>query len=179
MKDLLNSAEYSFMLGTNSVNEETRSLFFADIYTDDEYLDAFGFILENVFKGIDNNRIPVEEVYNLIETEYNESGMNVVLGNFSNFSNFIRKLIEVKIQNLPYLETIEDFKALIDIADNLSEKIAISIYEAVLSRLVYSYRTVDDIDFTQKVINYVKNSTIETVDKKFYAIVNKVINHMH
>lgn len=97
MKDLLNSAEYSFMLGTNSVNEETRSLFFADIYTDDEYLDAFGFILENVFKGIDNNRIPVEEVYNLIETEYNESGMNVILGNFSNFSNFIKKLIEIKI----------------------------------------------------------------------------------
>ena len=179
MKDLLNSAEYSFMLGTNTVNGEVRSLFFADIYTDDEYLDAFGFILENIFKGIDNERILAEEVYNLVETEYNESGMGVILGNFSNFSSFIEKLIEVKIQKLPYLETIEDFKSLIDIADNLPEKIAISIYEAVLARLVYSYRTVDDIDFTQKVINYVRNSTINTADKKFYAIVSKVINHMH
>lgn len=177
-ESLMNAAEYMLMLGTNEVTDEVRAAYFTGITTHDEFLEAFGLILESVLKGIENEIIDRDTGYNLIKNEYTVSEMTTHLGDFSIFDNLVNQLIEAMVCS-PGSKQIEDFMAFADIAKTLDdERIRISIYQAVLLRLVQSAQALNNIEFTKEIMKYVKESTVDNQDRKLYRVIRKATNRM-
>ena len=155
--ELLNYAQYNIALATNSVTDDIRNSYFSTMSEDrDKCAYAFNMVLVSVFKGIDDKFIDSETAKKLIETEYNKSCLHEFFGDYTPFSALINSVIDMKVSS-EIMDTadIDKFKFYINIADNLDGDFAISIYYIMLTKMCFTNKILEDIEFSRKLINYV------------------------
>lgn len=176
MKDLIKAAEYMIQLSTNTVNEEIRNDYYSDIEDFDDYITALGTLYKSIIKGFIEKNYNIEEALLLFETEYENSNLVEQFGDKIGYINLLELLLKGRNEQ----DSLSDIlKSYIEIADTVHEKITISIYEACLTRLVYSNMVLEDLDFSQKIIDYINNSPYKNLsNKKFIDVISYAMNHI-
>jgi hypothetical protein len=129
-------------------------------------------ILVSVLKGIADNALDIESAKVLVETEYNNSCLSESFGSYDKFFELINNVIEASTL-ARYIDSMEEFRYYIDIADTLEADFAITIYFSVLARMCYSNKILEDIDFSKKLINYV-NAYPSTGPRFLFGTVSKI-----
>lgn len=173
--DLLNYAQYSIMVATNSVTDDTRNSYFATINGDRiKGADAFNALLVSVFKGIDDKLLDSEVAKKLVETEYNKSCLHEIFGDYNPFSALINSVIDIKVSaETAHNFDIGEFKYYINIADTLDKDFAITIYYIMLTKMCFTHKILEDIEFSRKLINYVND--YPTFNRRFLCDVLSTI----
>ena len=177
MDNLLNAAEYMIMLSTNTVSEITRDEYFSNVTQYDSCINGLELILKSVLKGLDNNTLSAEDALKLIENEYNKSTIPNFLEGSSGVIELACKLIDARSHE-PGTATIEELKSYVEIADKLDKCISISIYRAVLNRLVIAHMVLEDIDFSKKLMDGIKNNPNVNDNMTFFNIIHDALEHI-
>lgn len=175
MKDLINAAEYMIQLSTNKVDKEVRNGYYSDIEDIEDYLTAIETLYKSIVKGFMAGNYTIEVALSLFENEYDISNLAEYFGDKNGYINLLELLLKGKNDHDIFIDIIKPY---IEVADVLHERIAISVYQVCLSRLVYSNMVLEDLELSNKIINYINNSPYKTLENKklldiiFYAMNN-------
>lgn len=178
MDKLIKLAEYVLALESNSVTDEVRHDFASIIEDENSALENFALILTNVLKQVDNT-LTAKEASDLIEHEYRNLPFAFYLDEFETYVPFIDLLLLTKVNAKEERFTLDSLKNYINIADSLAnESIKMGIYNAILTMLLYGRSITEDMAFSHKVLNYVKNyKNFSDVERILSNIVLDVIRN--
>lgn len=167
-------AEYLVQLATGMVTSEVREAYLSKISANRHTMcEIFEMIISSIFSGINQRTIEKEDAFNLIKYEYNAiPALNTYLGDFEKFENLINKLISMKT----FSKDDDVFKILKDyitIAENLPEDFATPIYQGVLLKMINQGLLLNDLDYSQELIQWINENGVANEDRKLTALIGE------
>lgn len=180
MNQFIYFADYILALNSNTMTVEKQENFKQNITDRKSANRIFEAILKAFFKEINKNNLSAEEAFIKIQNEFNALDFSLYLAEFSYYYDLIALIVAAAAtKEQKDSETINKLKQFITVADSMNEEIKFSIYYAVLNRLVYGDLIIDNVDFTQNILQYLKNTEeINDEDKELSDIIYVAINNL-
>lgn len=155
MNNILAKANYFLALEKNSMTDEIREAYIKHIEEYPNYFIVFSALAKTIIRQCKEEKISREEAIKLFKDEF----VKLKLTDFLMSDKEVFPLIELIFKEKQEADsvTIKLLKDYIDVADKISVySITYGIYYAVLNALLVSEFIGIDLDFSEKVINFVK-----------------------
>ena len=174
----LAKAEYLLALEKNSMTEDIRNNFIISIEDNVSYLKVFASIIKTLFRQMKEDKITKEEAIDCAKQEYEALSLENFLVNNTEIFPFIEIIFNYR--TIDEAISLDLLKKYIKIADKINhDSIVICIYQGVLNGLLIGELIGTDIDFSEKVINTVKNHVeMNEDDKIFLNIIMEAIMYV-
>ena len=153
----MNSMSYTkYILGlaAKNVTEEIRNEFCSNMGY--ETVRVFGCILCVAAKLLSTGKISEKDAEDLSRDEYLKCGLSDQIGNYDLVSDVVSSVLKESVSGSSFLDRN---KSIIDAADMVPvSAIKTGLYVACLDSVVSCGIVLDDVDFTQKIVDYVDSS---------------------
>ena len=165
MDKMIVRANYFIALLENAMTDDIHTAYFNSLEQNTEsYLRCFCTILDAMLKNLKNNLMTKSQAIALVEAEYSKANMNVFLGNFSQYINFLNILFENKIG----LTTIDLYKRYIEATQMISNNvIKDGILYGVLDSLLSTSLFATDLEFAKNLTSYLNEVHITDIHTLF------------
>lgn len=160
MNNKVHMAKYILSVATNNVTEDARENYkmVMDVNNLADCKVIFRTILGTVLKSISSNKYDSKIGLEIIGNEYSKLNLSPVLGDYNNYSSFVTLLVETRDKEYVHSELLDLYKHWIEVADSLMDDLKVYIYHSVLNALVKRNLVAEDLDFSEKVTEFVGNN---------------------
>lgn len=170
--NIVDHAQYVVMLANNTVTDEAREKFFATKEDRRGYGEALNLIVTSIVDGLKKGTYSVETAKTLLANEYGKSNLAEYFGDYSHISALV-DIIIANAMDKKRNHTLDDLKEVIAVVDKLDADIAVSAYYVILNIMCLSEKVVEDLEFSQKLISFIKgHSDIDEHSRFLFTVIN-------
>ena len=176
--NLVVKAEYILALSTNNVTDEIRNNYIDLLKKEDtNYLKIFAEIIEIIMKQFRNKTLSKEEAIVIAKNEFLKFSLSDFIGDEKDFFPLIENIFKIREKDKPIsLETLKQYINIADTSNNHS--ITVCIYYSVLNGLLVGGLIDTDIDFSEKVISFIKQyKQLNDDDNLFLRVIMESITY--